>query len=250
MPTGMFADSMLETSWAQRSRQGLTTLTSFGLQAVVISLLLLVPLLRSVGLPTARSVSTPISAGPLEGPPERQMGEVAHRGGQTVVMSTHGLMLPRQMPTTIYRGPDTLGPVPDTAGCEGCVGVIGMPLGVGGGPGIQSILNGTHPVVPVAPKPLTHVFRTSNMLEGSLIRKVQPQYPPLARSARIQGTVVLFAEISTAGTIDNLRVISGHPLLVPAAIDAVRQWRYRPFVLNDEPIEVETQITVNFLLGN
>jgi protein TonB len=88
------------------------------------------------------------------------------------------------------------------------------------------------------------------MLEGSLIRKVQPLYPPLAKTARIQGAVVLFAVISRAGTIDNLRVLSGHPMLVPAAIDAVKQWQYRPYILNHEPIEVETQITVNFVLGN
>jgi periplasmic protein TonB len=87
------------------------------------------------------------------------------------------------------------------------------------------------------------------MLEGSLIRRVQPVYPPLARSARIQGPVVLSALISKSGTIENLHALSGHPMLVPAAIDAVSQWRYRPYILNSEPIEVETQITVNFYLG-
>jgi protein TonB len=87
-------------------------------------------------------------------------------------------------------------------------------------------------------------------MEGSLLRKVQPIYPPLAKSARIQGPVVLFAVISRSGTIDNLQVLSGHPMLVQAAIDAVQQWRYRPYILNQEPIEVETQITINFVLGN
>jgi protein TonB len=86
------------------------------------------------------------------------------------------------------------------------------------------------------------------MLQGSLIRRVEPTYPPLARQARIQGTVVLVAVISKAGTIDNLRLISGHPMLVPAALDAVSQWRYRPYILNGAVIEVETQITVNFML--
>ena len=76
-----------------------------------------------------------------------------------------------------------------------------------------------------------------------------PSYPPLARSARIQGPVVLAAVISKAGTIENLRALSGHPMLVPAAIEAVSQWRYRPYILNSEPIEVETQITVNFMLS-
>ncbi len=87
------------------------------------------------------------------------------------------------------------------------------------------------------------------MLEGSLIRRVQPVYPPLARTAHIQGSVVVDALISKAGTMENVHAISGHPMLVPAAIDAVSQWRYRPYILNSEPIEVETQITVNFYLG-
>jgi len=78
---------------------------------------------------------------------------------------------------------------------------------------------------------------------------VLPVYPPLARSARIEGPVVLAAVISKAGTIENLQVLTGHPMLVKAAIDAVSQWRYRPYILNDEAIEVETRITVNFILS-
>jgi protein TonB len=102
-----------------------------------------------------------------------------------------------------------------------------------------------------APSPPTvrHEFVVSKLLQGNLTRKVEPKYPPLAMSARIQGPVVLAAVISKAGTIENLKLVSGHPLLVPAAIDAVRQWLYRPYVLNGEVIEVETQITVNFTLS-
>jgi protein TonB len=87
------------------------------------------------------------------------------------------------------------------------------------------------------------------MSEGDLIRKTQPTYPALARSARIQGIVVLQAVISKQGTIENVTVLTGHPMLIPAAIDAVRQWRYRPYILNNELVEVETQITVNFWLA-
>jgi protein TonB len=86
-------------------------------------------------------------------------------------------------------------------------------------------------------------------LQGSLIRRVEPAYPQLAKNARIQGPVVLAAVISKAGTIEDLRVISGHPMLVKAAIDAVSQWRYRPYILNGDAVEVDTQITVNFTLG-
>ena len=89
------------------------------------------------------------------------------------------------------------------------------------------------------------------MSRGSLIHEVQPAYPVLARGARIQGAVVLQALISKEGAIENLKVLTGHPLLVSAAVEAVRQWRYQPYVLNNEPVEVETQITVNFsLAGN
>lgn len=82
-----------------------------------------------------------------------------------------------------------------------------------------------------------------------VLRKVNPTYPPLARQARIQGQVLLQAEISKTGDIENLHLISGHPMLAPAAIEAVKQWKYKPYVLNGEPVEVETQITVNFTLS-
>ena len=86
-------------------------------------------------------------------------------------------------------------------------------------------------------------------MEGNLILRVQPLYPPLARQARIQGQVILRAVIRRDGMIENLQVLSGHPMLVQAAIDAVKRWRYCPYSLNGEPVEVETQVTVNFVLS-
>ena len=73
--------------------------------------------------------------------------------------------------------------------------------------------------------------------------------PQLARTARIQGAVLLQAEISKSGDIQNLRVISGHPMLIQSALEAVKQWKYKPYYLNGEPVEVETQIQVNFSLA-
>ena len=87
------------------------------------------------------------------------------------------------------------------------------------------------------------------MAEGSLVYRVQPEYPEIARQARIQGAVQLRAIISKAGTIEDLTVESGPPMLIPPALRAVRQWRYRPYLLNGEPVEVDTEITVNFILG-
>lgn len=239
----MFAESLLETSWAERGRLSWTTLTSFGLQSVFIGLLLLIPLLTTVGLPSARSVSTPVTFGGAEPGPTPP---VRSNGQQRVIQIVpyHGqIMLPSR-----YGHPTA----EDPASFDGTVGAPGVPIGnyTGGGPAFPIPESGTRPVMPATPPPtIRHEFRTSRMLEGSLIRKVEPKYPPLAIAARIQGSVVLAAVISKAGTIENLKLVSGHPMLVAAAIDAVRQWQYRPYLLNGEVIEVETQITVNFTMG-
>jgi protein TonB len=90
---------------------------------------------------------------------------------------------------------------------------------------------------------------SQGVLQGNALSQPKPVYPPIARSARISGSVVLAATISKNGTIENLRLVSGHPMLVPAAMDAVRQWRYKPYMLNGDPVEVDTQITVNFTMG-
>jgi len=82
-----------------------------------------------------------------------------------------------------------------------------------------------------------------------VIKKVDPVYPAIAKTARVQGTVILAAVIGKDGTIQNLHVVSGHPLLQGAAMDAVKQWRYKPYILNGEPVEVDTQVVVNFTLA-
>jgi protein TonB len=86
-------------------------------------------------------------------------------------------------------------------------------------------------------------------MEGNLIRRVQPTYPVPAKAAGIQGTVLLKAIIGRDGKIEKVQVLTGHPLLVKAAVDAVSQWLYRPYLLNDQAVEVETEVTVNFILG-
>ena len=82
--------------------------------------------------------------------------------------------------------------------------------------------------------------------KGLLVYRIDPPYPVLARQAHIQGTVVLTALIDKEGIIQNLQVVSGHPLLAPAAIEAVKHWRYKPFLLDGQPVGVETTVTVNF----
>jgi protein TonB len=84
--------------------------------------------------------------------------------------------------------------------------------------------------------------------QANLIDPVAPVYPPLARAARVQGVVVMQALIDKQGNIADLQVVSGHELLQGAALDAVKQWRYRPVLLNGQPVDVVTQITVNFTM--
>jgi periplasmic protein TonB len=241
----MFADSMLETSWGQRTRRSWMTMTSFGLQALIIGLLLLLPVLKTVGLPAARTVSTPISLGRRSADP--QQGGLRNTTPHTAQPTFAArLVAPGHVPPIISMAADDPSSGPPSGSDIG-IGV-GFPPGIEGGPSISNII-GTRAVMPSPPPTIVRAIRTSSMLEGNLIRRIEPVYPPLARSARIQGSVVLVAVISKAGTIDNLHALSGHPMLVPAALAAVSQWRYRPYILNSEPIEVETQITVNFYLA-
>jgi protein TonB len=90
---------------------------------------------------------------------------------------------------------------------------------------------------------------SSGVMAGNRLSGADPRYPAIARAARVQGTVVLAATISRSGTIENLRVISGPPMLASAAEEGVRTWRYRPYLLNGEPVEVETTVNVIFSLG-
>jgi TonB family protein len=101
-----------------------------------------------------------------------------------------------------------------------------------------------------APQATNRIEISNGVAQGLLIRKVNPIYPPLAREARIQGTVILKVLISNAGDVKNLQLVSGHPMLAPAAIEAVKQWKYQPYLLNGEPVNVATTVTVNFVLSD
>ena len=137
------------------------------------------------------------------------------------------------------KGPSSGGPSFGVAGMEGLGGVSVSPDGSG--------LRIPHDIKMVAPK---RVNISAGLAVGMLLKKVTPEYPPVARAARIQGTVVLQATISKTGEIADLRVVDGPPLLQSAALDAVKQWQYRPYLLNGEPVEVLTTVNVIFSLGN
>ena len=160
-------------------------------------------------------------------------------------------MAPKEIPKEIAMIKEDELPPPSAGG--GVPG--GVPGGVAGGSAggvIGGIISAT-PVAAPPPPPKVEApkrIRVGGQVQAAMaISRPQPIYPPLAKQARIQGVVRLEAQISKTGTIENLKVISGHPLLVQSALDAVKQWRYKPTVLNNEPVEVITTIDVNFTLS-
>jgi protein TonB len=241
----MFADSALETSWAEHTRRSWTTLTSFALQATVTAILLLIPLIRPIALPFLKPLATPVMLAPPPAPPPSEQAHAIEHPAESNL--AHGVVImPRTIPGHIKAIQEESGPPQVALSGPYVFGGTGS----GDPNGILHSLGKPSSALPALPSPAAaHAPRVSHMMEGNLIRRVQPDYPPIARSARIQGQVVLAAIISKEGTIEKLRVLAGHPMLVHAAVEAVSQWRYRPYILNSEAVEVETQITVNFSLS-
>jgi len=158
------------------------------------------------------------------------------------------LRTPTKIPQKVQMIKEDEAPPPVMAS-SGVVG--GVPGGILGGQ-MGGVIGGIISSTPVAvPKVATpqRVRVSQGVSAGLLVRKVNPTYPPLARQARIQGQVVLRAVISKDGSIEGLTLVSGHPMLAPAAIDAVKQWKYKPYLLNGEPVEVDTEVLVNFTLS-
>jgi protein TonB len=155
-----------------------------------------------------------------------------------------GLHAPTKIPKDIKMVKEEAAPtMAGVAGMSGMGSGTGVPGGVMGGIG-----TGPAPVVKVAPpKGPAHI--SSGVIAGLKISGANPTYPPIARAAHVSGSVVLHAVISKEGTIKNLTAISGPEMLKSSAIEAVQNWRYKPYLLNGEPTEVDTQITVNFSFG-
>jgi len=243
----MFADSLLDSRWADRSRRGWTTLASFTAQAVAAGGLFLLPLFYTQVLPQFQLVSRLVAPSPPPAPPAPEAARNA-RANRSNLSPDGRIIAPRSVPPEIAPVDESSAPPPLDGSGLGVLGSTGNSTARSGV--LDSIGNGLNSIAPLPPPtPSVHPPRVSRVMEGNLIYRVQPQYPPLARQARIQGIVVLRAMISREGKIENLQVITGHPLLVKSAMDAVLQWRYRPYYLNNEPVEVETQVTVNFTLS-
>jgi protein TonB len=227
-------------------RRRWSTLASFTVQAMAVSFLLLLPLLRPGVLPRLVLMSPELVLTPPPSAPELAPQSRPPSGPVTSEISGITLVSPDRIPDHTAMIDDH-GQVPPAIG-NGELNVFGS-TGTGRGNEVLTTLLGRAAVGPPVHRTTEKPRPPSVIMEGHLVRRVQPDYPPIARSAGIQGAVVIQAMISKDGTIENLHALSGHPVLVRAAMDAIKQWRYRPYFLNGEPIEVETQITVNFTLS-
>lgn len=243
----MFEDSLLESGNRLKTKRGRTTTFAIFLEILLIGVMVLMPLIFTEALPK-QQLMTFLVAPPPPPPPPPPAAAPVHVVHQVQTDIVNGaLRTPTKIPQKIQMiKEDEAPPAMASAGVVG-----GVPGGIPGGQ-MGGVIGGIISSTPVAvPKVATpqRVRVSAGVTSGLLIRKVNPVYPPLARQARISGTVVLRAVISKDGSIENLSLVSGHPMLAPAAIDAVRQWKYKPYLLNGEPVEVDTEVQVNFTLA-
>jgi protein TonB len=227
-------------------------------QVTLVGVLLLIPLIYTEALPKT-SLTSFLTAPPPLPPPPPPPAQAPPKVVKVVVRQFDGskLVAPKVIPKQIAMIQEDE-PPPSAAGVVG-----GVPGGVPGGSAggiLGGIVGGIPSAAPPPPPPPKkepekpknpeRIRVGGNVQAANLIRKVTPVYPPLAKQARVQGTVRFSAIIGKDGAIQNLQLVSGHPLLVPAATEAVKQWVYKPTLLNGEPVEVITQIDVNFTLSS
>ena len=227
-----------------RPRNPWAAIGSLAFLSVLLLALIVVPLLRTDPLPKRETLTMLYLQPPASGSSptrlEAPTPTFSYMPTSTAILSP------------VRKAEEAPPPPVDTMG--GVAG--GVPGGmVGGIPGgVLTEMSTSARSVPIPakspePMPVKRMRVASRVAEANLIHDVPPQYPPEAGRARIEGTVVLMAVIGADGTVKDVRIESGLPILAQAAIDAVKQWRYKPYVIDGEPVEVDSRITINFNLS-
>jgi periplasmic protein TonB len=238
------------SAWRALDWRRATLPMAYMLEVVLVGMLVLVPLIYTEALPRTTLSGMILAPSPPPAAPVTR--------GNTTIRPIRRISQ-RELLTTPVKVPKIIGVMRDEPEVAsevpgpGVVGVVpgSLPEGTGELPYGVAPIGPPPPTRPIpdTPKPKPSRIRIGGQVEAAkLIRQIKPEYPPLAKMARIQGTVRLEALISTDGTIQKLRVLAGHPFLAQAAIDAVAHWRYQPTLLNGDPVEVVTEIDVNFTL--
>lgn len=240
----MFSELVESVSAKTKTNTHFGVILSFSFQSACLVALVLIPLLRTQALPPAIFGTFLVAPAPPPStlpPPAGRRADIARR---VRLLDHHVLIAPLKIPSTIpmLREPE----LPPEAPAEAANGEGFGPTNLSRG------FDNSSSVAAPPPPPANAMKRIQLggvVQAAKIVAQPQPMYPALAQQARIQGNVVLHAIIDREGRVSELQVVSGHPLLVQAALDAVRRWRYQPTELNHEPVEVETTITVSFVLG-
>jgi len=254
----LLGDVLLEQSATRPKRPVAKVLASLVIHAVLLAALLAIPVLFTDAIDMRQLTRTVLVAPPAPAPPPPPPPPAATvasaprvKPRPTIQLDPNKLIAPRVIPRKVEVGRDAGEAAPNV--------VAGVPGGVVGGvPGgqIGGVIGGIVGGVPGGtllkvepPQPKAPVRVGGNVRSPTLIAAPQPIYPPLARQAGIHGNVVVEAVIDENGNVEQMNVLSGHPVLVPAALEALRQWKYQPTVLNGTPVAVQLTVTIKFSIG-
>jgi protein TonB len=251
----VFLNALLETGTTKTVRRNpLEWAAATGLHIVILATLIIVPLYTTGTIQLDNYNTIPLAAPPAAPPPppppagRAAAPHVTSKRAKLTYMQGK-LTSPASIPKTVSL--DNAAGAPDLGGVEG-----GVPGGVAGGQlggSLGGVLGGTGTSIPIPPPQqpaVKRIVRVGSNLKGPRqTYAVQPEYPPLARQTHLSGVVVVSAVIDEHGNVVGARALSGHPLLIPAALKAVLQWKYEPTLLNGTPVAVEMEVTVHFNLG-
>jgi periplasmic protein TonB len=245
----MFDDLVISSANPKKTNKPWTVALSVAIQSGIVIFMILIPLIYTEALP--KQMLTTFLVAPAPPPPPPPPAAAVTRIVKPVARLIHEgkMMAPTVIPKKVNLIKEEEMP-PDV----GAVGVVGgVPGGVPGGSAsgvLGGIIGGVGGGPPPPPKAAPSRIRVGgNVQQAKMLRMVQPVYPAIAKTAHISGTVILHAIISKDGNVEQLEYVSGPPLLMRAAMDAVKQWRYQPTLLNSDPVEVDTTISVVFTLG-
>jgi protein TonB len=252
----VFAEALLEDVKIPRPRRLVDMIAAVAFEATILAVLILIPLLHTQAIDLSQFNTTYLVAPPPPPPPSPPPAIEAHAA---VVPKRSSFELGKLVAPTVI--PKQVAIVKDQAAAAPPLeAMAGVPGGVPGGiPGGQvggvlgGIIGGTSQVAPSPPQPETQQVTRPIRVGGAvrpprLISRVEPSYPPLAMQAHVQGSVVIDAVIDTQGRVSEMHVLSGNPLLIQAATDALRQWRYEPTLLGGEPVPIALVVTLQFHL--
>src|ERR1700675_2031958 len=244
----MFDDLVISSPNPKKTNKPWTVTLSVLVQTGIVIIMILIPLIYTEALP--KQLLTTFLVAPAPPPPPPPPAAAVKIVKPVARIIQQGKMM---SPTVIPKKVNIIKEeeMPPDVGAVGVVGGVpgGVPGGAAGGV-LGGIIGGVGSNLPPPPKSAPARVRVGgNVQAASLVRQVMPLYPAIAKTAHVSGTVMLHAIITKDGSVESLEYISGPQLLMKNAMDAVRQWRYKPTMLNGEPVEVDTTISVVFTLG-